>query len=178
LNLTDEETKETTPVCELDLDSGDPAFRDRVIRKHGGENLMKCYACGACSAVCPVQSRNQRFDPRRFIRLAVLGMKKELIEDPLIWECSTCYTCLETCPQKVGFTEVLFAVKNIAAEEGCYPAGLGVQPDLLRDHGRLYEITDFENEKRAELGLPPLPENPGDFKKILVEFKLGHKEED
>ena len=44
------------------------------------------------------------------------------------------------------------------------------QADLLRDHGRLYEITEFENKKRAELGLPDLEERPADYAELLKGF--------
>jgi heterodisulfide reductase subunit C len=125
-----------------------------------------------------VGEQDPNFDPRRLIRRIILGLRDEVLGSRLPWRCSTCFTCQETCPQKVGFTEVLFVVKNLAAEEGRFPPGLSAQPELLREHGRLYEITEFENEKRTELGLPPLDERPQDFQALLKDLKLGAKKED
>jgi ribosomal protein L4 len=50
------------------------------------------------------------------------------------------------------------------------------QLDLLASFGRLLEVTDFENEKRKESGLPLVHGRTEDVKKILK--KLGfHREE-
>jgi hypothetical protein len=52
--------------------------------------------------------------------------------------------------------------------EGHIPPAFRQQAALLRDHGRLYEITDFENEHRAEQGLPPIHQRAEDVYRILV----------
>ena len=99
--------------------------------------------------------------------MALLGMKKEVLESDFIWLCSSCYGCHEVCPQNVRFTEVMFAIKNLAVAEACIPPGLTAQKSLLKSHGRLYEVTDFENEKREKLRLPRIVEHPEDFDSLL-----------
>ena len=165
-------------LVELDLNSLDPEFKRRVAARPGGQGLMRCYACGACSARCPISELHEDFDPRRMIRLVILGAEKEVLAASHLWFCATCFTCQETCPQGVGFTEVLFALKNMAVEAGCFPPALAAQPELLKTHGRLYEISEFENKKRGELGLPPLPERPGHFQVLLKNFRPRAGEED
>ena len=64
-------------------------------------------------------------------------------------------------------TEVMFAVKNLAVAEACVPPGLTAQKALLKQHGRLYEVTEFENDKRAKLGLPPIVEHPEHYDELL-----------
>jgi heterodisulfide reductase subunit C len=161
----------------MNLDQAEPGFKNEVAKRHGGANIKLCYACGACSARCPVTQVHPEFDPRRLIRWVILGLKDELLASPLLWLCSTCFTCQETCPQGVGFTEVLFALKNMAAEQGHLPPGMNAQTDLLKEHGRLYEIGEFENQKRVESGLPELPEKPEHFKAILDQFHPTSVEE-
>lgn len=145
----------------------DPSFKHRVAKQPGGEGITACFACKACTAACPIKGVADRYDPRKIIRMALLGMKKEVLESDFLWLCSACYGCHEVCPQNVSFTEVMFAIKNLAVAEACIPPNLLGQKGLLREHGRLYAITEFENEKRVKLGLPPITEHPEDFSVLL-----------
>jgi heterodisulfide reductase subunit C len=156
-------------VSIIRLNDLDPAFKDLVAAQPGGEGLKTCFGCKACTAVCPVGPIEARYDPRKIIRMALLGMKREVLESDFIWLCSTCYGCHEVCPQNVRFTEVMFAIKNLAVKEACVPPGLTGQKALLRKHGRLYEITEFENDKRAKMGLPPITEHAEDFAVLFGE---------
>ncbi|MCB2185665.1 MAG: 4Fe-4S dicluster domain-containing protein [Deltaproteobacteria bacterium] len=149
------------------LNDGDPAFKHEIAAEPGGEGIKACFACAACSARCPVGEHLPAYDPRRLIRLALLGRREEVLSSPLIWMCSTCYNCQEVCPQQVRFTEVLTAMKNLAARAGHAPTGSRVVRELLAKQGRLLEVTDFENEKRAELGLPPVAACIGAAAEIL-----------
>ncbi len=154
-------------VTRIRINNLDASFKDRISRQQGGEGIKLCYGCGACSASCPIEPLDRRYDPRKIIRMALLGMVSEILESDFIWLCSSCYGCTEVCPQNVRLTEVMFAIKNVAVAEGLAPAGLGMQKKLLREHGRLYEVTEFENEKRDKLGLPPIVEKPDDYEALL-----------
>lgn len=152
----------------LKLNDLDPEFKNLIAAQPGGEGIRVCFACKACSAVCPITPIKETYDPRKIIRMALLGMKREVLENPLIWMCSSCYACHEVCPQNVRFTDVMFAIKNLAAAEACLPPGLSAQKSLLAGHGRLYEVTDFENEKRTKIGLPHIVEHPEDYAALLA----------
>jgi heterodisulfide reductase subunit C len=165
---SDGTSAETSSAAPLVLNDLDPDFKTLIAEQPGGEGIRACFACRACSAVCPITPIKADYDPRKIIRMALLGMKREVLESPLIWMCSSCYGCREVCPQDVRFTDVIFAIKNLAAREACIPPGLTAQKSLLTDHGRLYEITDFENEKREKMGLPPIAEHPEDYAAMLA----------
>jgi heterodisulfide reductase subunit C len=151
----------------IDARELDPTFVDRVAAEPGGEFIHRCFACGTCTASCPVREVTARYNPRRIIHMTVLGMKKEVLSSDFVWLCSTCYACYERCPQDVRITELMHAIKNVAVQEGYIPASFQGQIDLIRDHGRLYDITNFENERRTDLGLPSITEQPDDFRQIL-----------
>ena len=165
-------------MAKINLNELDPEFKHRVAEQPGGEGLKACFACKACTAACPIQPIDKRYDPRKIIRMALLGMKKQVLESDFIWLCSSCYGCQEVCPQNVRFTEVMYAIKNLAAQEACIPPGLTAQRSLLKKHGRLYEVGEFENEKRLKMGLPPIIEHAEDFDVLLpdqtVERNPGH----
>ena len=154
-------------MSRIKLNELDASFKDLVARQPGGEGIKACFACKACTSACPIEAVDKRYDPRKIIRMALLGMKKEVLESDFIWLCSSCYGCHEVCPQNVRFTDVMFAIKNLAVAEACIPAGLTAQKTLLKDHGRLYEVTDFENEKREKIGLPHIVEHAEDYSTLL-----------
>lgn len=154
-------------MSRIKLNDLDPSFKNRVANQPGGEGIKACFACKACTAACPIEAIDGRYDPRKIIRMALLGMQKEVLESDFIWLCSSCYGCHEVCPQYVRFTEVMYAIKNLAVAEACVPQGLTVQKALLKQHGRLYEVSEFENEKRAKQGLPPIEEHPEDYDALL-----------
>lgn len=160
----------------LNLDLADPGFADEVADTEGGAQIRNCYACGACSALCPVLPQRAEYDPRRIIRLILLGQRDKVLAEPFIWYCSTCLACQEVCPQGVNFTEISFAIKNLAVAKGYMPAGLSGQVDLLSEHGRLYEIGEFENDKRTKQGLPPLKEMPRDLEAVLASLRQNLKD--
>lgn len=159
----------------IDSENLDPNFKFLIASEPGGENIKKCFSCGTCTAGCPVREVTDRYNPRRIIRMAILGMKKEVLSSPFIWLCSSCYTCYERCPQDVRIPELMNAIKNIAVREGYLPPVMKTQLDILSSHGRLLEVTDFENEKRKESGLPLLQGKTEDVKKILD--RLGYRHE-
>jgi heterodisulfide reductase subunit C len=160
----------------IDSKALDSNFKFLIAAEPGGENIKKCFSCGTCTAGCPVREVTDRYNPRRIIRMALLGMKKEVLSSQFIWLCSSCYTCFERCPQNVKIPELMNAIKNIAVREGYLPSAMKSQLDLLSSFGRLLEITDFENEKRRESGLPILQGKIEDIGKILE--RLGsHREE-
>jgi heterodisulfide reductase subunit C len=157
----------------IDSKTLDSNFKFLIASEPGGENIKKCFSCGTCTAGCPVREVTDRYNPRKIIRMALFGMKKEVLSDQFIWLCSSCYTCFERCPQDVRIPELMNAIKNIAVREGYLPPAMKIQLDLLSSFGRLLEITDFENEKRKESNLPPVQGKTEDVKKILKKIGLS-----
>jgi len=57
-------------------------------------NLIACLTCGTCASGCPATGLHN-MDPRKFIRMAVFGMDKELERHPwgtglpMIWSITT-----------------------------------------------------------------------------------------
>ena len=160
----------------IDVSSLDPGFRNEIVAEPGGKRFMRCFSCGTCVAGCPVAGMTEDYNPRRIVRMALLGMRQQVLTSKFVWLCSTCYTCYERCPQDVHVPELMNAIRNIAVREGHVPAAFRQQAELLRDHGRLYEITDYENERRVEQGLPGIQEQAEDVHRILVRSKVVEEE--
>jgi len=65
-------------------------FIDKVkeILPEGG-NLNLCLTCGACSSGCPATGLED-MDPRKFLRMAALGMDDEILSSDWAWMCTLC----------------------------------------------------------------------------------------
>ena len=143
----------------IDVGTFDPHFCDEIAAEPGGEHIRRCFSCSTCTAGCPVAGATDKYNPRRIIHMALLGMREQVLRSDFVWLCSVCYTCYERCPQDVRIPELMNGIRNIAVREGYILRAFRLQVEKLRAHGRLYEIEDYENERRAEYGLPPIRED-------------------
>jgi heterodisulfide reductase subunit C len=159
----------------IDVSTFSPQFRDEIAAEAGGEHIRRCFSCSTCTAGCPVAGVTDKYNPRRIIHMALLGMREQVLASDFVWLCSVCYTCYERCPQDVRIPELMNAVRNIAVREGYVPHTFKMQLQQLRAHGRLYEIDAYENERRAEYGLPPIQEETEAVRQILDAAGLGEE---
>jgi len=100
----------------------DPQFKYEVAQQPGGDNFKRCFSCGTCTAACPAAKADEEFNPRRIIRMALLGMREEVLSSPILWLCVQCTACGFRCPQNVKFVDVMAALRRIAVKEGFFPA--------------------------------------------------------
>lgn len=108
---------------EIQVKELDQKFKYDIASHAGAENFKRCLTCGTCTASCPVAEVNEEYDPRKIIRMAVLGMREAVLSSDIIWMCSRCYTCYARCPQDVKFTDVMVVLREMAVKEGSAPAG-------------------------------------------------------
>ena len=94
-------------------------FADEVKAIPGGENLELCYACGTCVSKCMIQQKVEPdYNPRRLLRMVMMGMREEAFQSPTTWMCSECDLCYPACPQEIHISKVIGAVKKLAVEAG------------------------------------------------------------
>lgn len=102
----------------IELNKLDADFKNEVAEHPGGEAIKACFACGSCTGGCPVSDVDAAYDPRKIIRMILLGMKEKVLSSDIIWLCSTCYTCSFHCPQDVQFVKVMGVLREMAVAEG------------------------------------------------------------
>ncbi len=91
-----------------------PFFKEEVFKSMGEYALKMCYQCGKCSSFCPVFDLNpDKFNPRRIIEKVNIGAE-DVLKDGEIWRCTTCYECVENCPQSLNFVELIVFLRNMA----------------------------------------------------------------
>lgn len=94
-------------------------FADRVRAIPGGEHLELCYSCGTCVSKCLIQQKVEpEYNPRRLLRLVLMGLEREAFASPTTWLCSACDLCYPACPQQIHISGVIGAVKQLAVEAG------------------------------------------------------------
>lgn len=148
----------------------DPAFRKIVRERLKGLDFNLCYQCGRCTSSCPVFRKDASLlNPRKIIHKAAIGVK-EVLSDPALWRCTTCYECVEQCPQTVNFVDLVVALRNLAFEEGLAPKGVQDEMRAVLTHGFVYPLTGRVQQVRAHLGLPPLSQ---DLQEVLSALKGG-----
>lgn len=127
------------PVARCDTD----CFLDKVksLLPDGG-NLSLCLTCGACASGCPATGL-ENMDPRKFLRMVVLGMDKEITKHPWVWMCSMCTRCTYVCPMEINIAGLVFEARKLWPREE-RPKGILGSCDMA-----------LRNESCSAMGTPP-----------------------
>lgn len=86
------------------------------------ESFWPCIQCTTCTSVCPVVAaaddpvHELDLTPQQIMNLMRMGLKDLALGARMVWSCVTCYKCQENCPQGVRVADVLYELRNIAAE--------------------------------------------------------------
>jgi len=73
-------------------------------------NFSACLTCGLCSSGCPATGL-EGMDPRKFLRMLILGMDKEVLESDWPWMCTMCQRCNYVCPEKIDIPQMIFNIR-------------------------------------------------------------------
>ncbi|MGY5865139.1 MAG: 4Fe-4S dicluster domain-containing protein [Candidatus Thorarchaeota archaeon] len=146
--------RDDLPVRDEDVDA---SFKNEVANLVGGEGLLRCLKCGACSGGCPVGSVID-YRPRKVLGNVLLGLKNDVLSSEQIWMCAACFTCEERCVQEVNFTDVVTVLRNMASKEGNAAPGYIKMAKMVMKHGRVSARTGQVDKMREKLGLPPIQE--------------------
>ena len=107
-----------------------------------GASFEACLTCGLCSSGCPA-SGLENMDPRKFIRMAMLGMDEELSTTPWVWCCTQCKRCQHVCPMNIDISQLVFIARGNWPQEK-KPAGIVRSCQLIRS-----------TDSTSAMGLPP-----------------------
>lgn len=142
----------------IEINKLDPNFKYEVAKHPGGDAVKGCFACGACTGGCPASEVDSAYDPRKIIRMILLGMKEKVLSSDIIWLCSTCYTCSFHCPQDVKFVKVMGVLRDMAVKEGY------ATPSFLKNIGEIdkfsqivrhHMVMSVVEKKKEDLSINP-----------------------
>lgn len=149
--------KENEQRTVLKVTDMDPRFKYEISKIPGGERIMLCFQCGTCTADCPIARFDDFYRPRKLIRMTQLGLKDRLLSNDVIWLCSTCFACIDHCPQDVGIANIVRALRNLTVKERGMPVVFKELASNILKTGYAYMIPGLRLKKRDEQGLPSLP---------------------
>ena len=92
-----------------------------------------CLACGTCSAGCPITG-SRGFDPRKIVRMVLMGRDAELIESKLPWLCTLCGKCEYACPMGINIAQLVRTARGMVDREkvpGMIQKGIELANQLL-----------------------------------------------
>jgi excisionase family DNA binding protein len=71
-----------------------------------------CLTCGTCASACPIAGVDG-LDPRKIVRMAVLGMEDELKKTNWPWKCTMCGKCENACPAGVKILALMRRLRGL-----------------------------------------------------------------
>ena len=89
-----------------------------LIKEISGVNPLKCMKCGKCSGTCPAYDEME-YHPHQFVAMVENGDIDALMKSESIWNCLSCFACMERCPRQVEPARLIEAVRvSVIREKG------------------------------------------------------------
>jgi heterodisulfide reductase subunit C len=88
----------------------DEKRQTEMIGRISGVNVRKCMQCGKCSATCP-SFAEMDIHPHRFVSLVEEGDISRLLQSRSLWQCLSCFACVERCPRGVEPAHLIEAAR-------------------------------------------------------------------
>ncbi len=82
----------------------------KEIIRASGVNPKKCMRCGKCSATCPAYDQME-YHPHQFVYMVESGDLKPLLDSKSLYQCLSCFACIDRCPRGVEPAKLVEAVR-------------------------------------------------------------------
>ena len=167
-----EESDNMTLLKENDIysmDDIDKEFTQKFVDA-GIETVDHCFQCGTCGGGCP-SGRRTPYRVRQIVRKCLLGLREEVVSDPALWMCTTCYTCQERCPRSVKIVDIIKMARNEAAKAGYMADAHKATGSFVIKFGHGVPINDKTKDLRKAIGLDELPPTVHSYPDALEEIQ-------
>lgn len=125
-------------------------FRDEVAEALGDATFTSCLSCATCSAGCPSSNLGPDVDPRRAVRLILLGFEEQVMSSRFVWSCTMCGRCTMHCPVGVNMATLVRALRSRHVREGKVPAGLQATVQASLDAGNNMSVEEQDYRETVE----------------------------
>jgi heterodisulfide reductase subunit C len=137
--------------------------------------LPICFQCAKCTSGCPVAARTD-LRPHELVRLVQFGARDEALGSRMLWECTSCETCVTRCPHGVDIPAMMDSLRRLARTEKKVisstkvPVFNDIFLRVVRRRGRTYEAGLLASYKLRTLRLF---EDMGKFPMMLWKRKIA-----
>ena len=90
-------------------------LKEQVVRM-SGVNPLKCMRCGKCSATCPAYDEME-YHPHQFVYMVERGEIEPLLNSKSLYQCLSCFACVERCPRNVEPAKLVEAIRLVAIRQ-------------------------------------------------------------
>ncbi len=84
-------------------------LKEELLRMSGAEP-KKCMKCGKCTATCP-SFDEMEYHPHQFVYMVETGDIEPLLNSKALYNCLTCFACVDRCPRGVEPAKLIEAVR-------------------------------------------------------------------
>ena len=84
-------------------------LKEQILRT-SGVNPSKCMRCGKCSGTCPSYDEME-YHPHQFVYMVENGDIEPLMKSESLYNCLTCFACVDRCPRNVEPAQLVEAVR-------------------------------------------------------------------
>ncbi|MBE7047116.1 MAG: 4Fe-4S dicluster domain-containing protein [Ruminococcaceae bacterium] len=90
-------------------------MKNQLLRM-SGVNPGKCMKCGKCSATCPAYD-SMEYHPHQFVSMVQDGNIEPLLKSESLYQCLSCFACVDRCPRGVEPAKLIEAVRLMAVRK-------------------------------------------------------------
>ena len=90
--------------------------KDKILKAAPHIAMDYCLTCGLCASGCPATGIDG-LDPRKFLRLILLGQDQEVLESDWIYACTNCMRCKYACPMGIDIGAIIYQLRGMRPRE-------------------------------------------------------------
>ena len=95
----------------IELDELDGEFKSAILDKVPAAKFDLCLTCGTCTGGCPA-SELLDMDPRKLVRMLLLGLDDEVKKTNWAWVCTMCARCFKQCPMEINIPALVYNMRQ------------------------------------------------------------------
>ncbi len=100
----------------IDLSGIRTTVKKEIEKNFPDARLDYCLTCGLCASGCPATGI-EGLDPRKFLRLLVLGQDEEILKSNWIYACTMCARCRYACPMGIDVGRIVYEIRRMRPRE-------------------------------------------------------------